>query len=283
MLRSDEGVVLRRTPFGDTSLVLHLFSREQGLLTVVARGVRAQNKRSALDRAALAGFHTLSFSHRSRSPLAMATLTQVEIGQPRHRLLHHPPALLAAQVMQEILYRFLAPQDPHPAIFNLLEQSWDGLEAGEAVLPWLAYCQSRLLQEIGYGWRCDSCAVCGRPHPLSHFSVKRNQTLCHLCVAPHLAPQHPPSSAVDRHGTPLAQRLFPLSAPLLSTLQQLPHLNQPASLPDADHSVLYQIGSACLSRLQGKPLFADQAVLKYIENIHVTATPAGEPCANRQQ
>ncbi|WP_193771493.1 recombination protein O N-terminal domain-containing protein, partial [Candidatus Magnetaquicoccus inordinatus] len=71
MWRSDEGVLLRRTPFRETSLVLHLFSKQQGILALVARGVRAQSgKNSPLMRAALAGFHTLSFSQQARSAQA---------------------------------------------------------------------------------------------------------------------------------------------------------------------------------------------------------------------
>jgi DNA repair protein RecO (recombination protein O) len=259
MWRSDEGVVLRRTPFRETSLILHLFSRQQGMVALVARGVRALNvQRSKLDRAALTGFHTLSFGQQARAQQAMATLTEVAIHSPRHRLLHLPSALLAAQVMQEILYRFLAPHDPHPALFTLLEQSWNALEQGEDPLAWLAFAQSRMIHEIGYGWRSDSCTVCGRQQDLRHFSIKRSQTLCFACVQRHL-PTGMAGSAQDQYGIPLQQRLFPLSPPLLHSLQQLTALPQPACLAPEEHALLYQIGSACLTRLRGTPLHADGA------------------------
>ncbi|MBF0098280.1 MAG: DNA repair protein RecO [Magnetococcales bacterium] len=259
MWRSDEGVVLRRTPFRDTSLILHLFSRQQGIVALVARGVRAQNtKRSKLDRAALSGFHTLIFGQQARSQQAMATLTEVAIHCPRHRLLHLPPALLAAQVMQEILYRFLAPHDPHPGLFALLEQSWNALEQGEDPLAWLAFAQARMLQEIGYGWRSDCCTACGTQQDLSHFSIKRSQTLCFACVQRHL-PIGTHASAQDRHGVPLQQRLFPLSPELLHHLQQFTARQQPARLAPEDHALLYQMGSASLTRLRGTPLHADGA------------------------
>ncbi|MEO5340146.1 MAG: DNA repair protein RecO [Magnetococcus sp. MYC-9] len=244
----DEALVLRRTPFRDTSLLLHLFTRQSGLLAAVARGVRATRRGNGmLDRAALAGFHTVLMGRYARSSDSLCNLTSVEIKQARHRLWQQAAASLAAQVMQEILYRFMPPQEPNPGVFELLECAWDQLDAGAEPLEVLALCQGRMMHALGYGWRTDGCAGCGGTTGLDYFSVKRGQVVCERCAAPYIRC----TTGRAEQRTP---RLFPLTPSLLTLLHHLPWHT---ALSRADTILLYRIGMACLVRLAGAPLLAD--------------------------
>ena len=249
---SDDALVLRRTPFRESSLLLHFFTRNDGVLTAIARGVRATGRSApAMDRAALAGFHTLFITRHARSVQALSTLTSVEIRHPRHRLLHRAAALLAAQLMQEIFYRFLLPQEPNPNLFALLEWAWDQLEAEADPLSILGICQGRILRGLGYGWRTDCCAGCGRREGLCYFSVKLGQVVCTQCAAPYTGPG---GRALIPHP---AQTLFFLGDSLYAVVQHLEWTTDFASLPLEEKSVLYRIGMACLLRLGKVPLLAD--------------------------
>ncbi|MBF0460752.1 MAG: DNA repair protein RecO [Magnetococcales bacterium] len=282
---SDDALVLRRTPFRETSLLLHFFTRQDGLLTAVARGVRAHSRSAtAVDRAALAGFHTVAVSRYARSAHALATVTAVEIKHPRHRLWREAAAVLAAQVVQEILYRFMAPLEPNPAVFELLEWAWDRLDAGAKPLAVLGICQGRLVRALGYGWRTDCCAGCGRTEALGYFSAKRGQVVCDRCAAPYVGQpswggetQHPPHFSVPpqppppfffnsfgllnrtggRHASRTGHRLFPLGNALHSILHHLEWTAEVDHLSQNDLATLYHIGMACLVWLGGTPLLAD--------------------------
>lgn len=249
---TDEALVLQRTPFRDTSLLLHFFTRRDGVLSAVARGVRAAGRAvAAQNRAALAGFHTLIIGHQARSPLALATLTGVDLHRPRHRLLHQAPAVLAAQVMQEILYRFLVPREPNPDLFALLEWAWDQLDGGVDPVSVMGIFQGRVLRGLGYGWRTDCCAGCGCREHLRHFSAKRGQVVCDACAAPYSG-----LGGRDRVAQS-TQTLFFLGDSLYAVLQHLEWTTDFESLPREDKAVLYRLGRVCLSRLGGDPLLSD--------------------------
>lgn len=249
---SDDALVLRRTPFRETSLLLHFFTRHSGLLSAVARGVRATGRSAALvDRAALAGFHTLIIGRYARSAQALSTLTAVEIKHPRHRLMYKASALLAAQVIQETLYRFMAPDEPNPAVFELLEWAWNQLDAESEPLTVMGICQGRLVRALGYGWRTDCCAGCGLTKRLHYFSAKRGQVVCDRCAAPYV--QH----ITTMEATQVGPWLFFLGDLLLNILQQLewtPALDQ---LSPVDKAILYRISMASLVWLGRGPLLSD--------------------------
>ena len=58
----DEGVVLRKFPVGERDEVVLLFTREQGKMACMAKGVRSSTSRKA---GALQLFHTVSFLPRA--------------------------------------------------------------------------------------------------------------------------------------------------------------------------------------------------------------------------
>lgn len=249
---SDDALVLRRTPFRETSLLLHFFTRQNGLLSAVARGVRATGRASTvLDRGALAGFHTLTIGRYARSAQALSTLTAAEIKQPRHRLIHHSSALLAAQVTQETLYRFMALNEPNPDVFELLEWAWNQLDAEQEPLAVMGICQGRLVRALGYGWRTDCCAGCGLTNRLHYFSAKRGQVVCDRCAAPYV--QHITTTEATQAGP----WLFFLGDHLLSVLQQLEWTPMFDHLSPVDKAILYGISMASLVWLGRGPLLSD--------------------------
>lgn len=231
----DEALILRRMPYRDTSLILHLFTRQHGVQHAMARGVRSIGRRTGgrLQQAALAGFHTVTLGFQARSETHLGVVTLVEIQHPRHHLLHRATALLAAQVAQETLYRFFAPGEPRADVFELMAWVWDSLDAGKDPLAVAGLCQGRLVRALGYGWRTDCCAGCGAVAQLTYFSVKRGQVVCAHCAAPY------------------AKRLVMLGEALFEVLQTLAWTEPLFRLSEGEKRVLYGIGMASLMRLAG--------------------------------
>ncbi len=180
--RSDQALVLRRTPFRDTSLVLQLLTRKHGRLGVIARGIRRSRE---ADRAALAGFHTLNIHFQGRQrEQGLMTLIGAEMLTSRPRMLAASSPLpgSAGQVIQESLYRALWPLDPQPALFDLACTTLNHLEnttrpPEETLARYLA----ELVQRLGYGWDLSCCVGCGRTQQLDFFSIRRLQSVCRGC------------------------------------------------------------------------------------------------------
>lgn len=260
----DDALVLRRTPFRETSLVLHFFTRHHGLLTAMARGVRATGRSSSkLDRAALAGFHTVVIGRTSRSIHHLGTLTSAEIRRPRHQLRHSATALMAAQVAQESIYRFMAPLEPRPEVFELLEWAWNRLDAGEDPLAVAGICQGRLVRAFGYGWRTDCCMGCGMTERLTYFSTKHGQVMCATCATSH------------------TQQIFFLGDRLYHVLQQLEWTTDFNLLPKAEKTTLYRIGMASLDLIShGNPhlkILSDQSFRQMTHIVDFHSDKHGAP------
>ncbi|MBF0136618.1 MAG: DNA repair protein RecO [Magnetococcus sp. DMHC-1] len=232
----DLALVLRRTPYRDTSLVIHYLARDRGVQSVVARGIRT---RKGAERATLAGFHTVNLLGVSRQSQTMGTLTQAEIIRGRHHLREVPLAMVAAQVIQEIIYRSIPPGAPHPEYFDQVETILDQLDTDQDPLGILAFFQGVTLRETGYGWRTDICVGCATDTQLAYYSVRQAQTVCQACGAPH------------------ADHLFSLNAAERQAMTTLNWSDHFVPLTPAERLNLFRIGSACLKRFGGHALNAE--------------------------
>lgn len=142
------GYVLHGLAWRETSLVLEVFSREEGRIGVVARGAR--RPRSAL-RGLLQPFQPLLLRYSTKGDLRTLLAAEWRAGLPALR----GDALLAGFYLNELLIRLVPRQDPHPSLYDAYEHALQALSAGpggsraaltEAVLRQF---ECRLLREMG--------------------------------------------------------------------------------------------------------------------------------------
>jgi DNA repair protein RecO (recombination protein O) len=148
----DRALLLRRIPYGDSSLVIHLLTESHGVLSLMARGAR--RAKSPL-RAALEPLYELSAAWRSGRS-GMGTLTDVE----RHALLlplDRAGSGLHLVAVASALYR---EGDPHG--FAELSQGLHLLRARPEDSGLVASAWQML---ISSGWVGDleHCWGCGQP------------------------------------------------------------------------------------------------------------------------
>jgi DNA repair protein RecO (recombination protein O) len=147
--------VLHQRPFRDTSLIVEVFARDYGRMTVFARAARGPRSRFAI----LQPFRALllSWSGRGEAP----QLTGAENAD-------HPPGLPAACLMSafylnELLLKLVTRHDPHPQLFDQYEATLAQLRAQLCVDAPLRQFEARLLEFIGYGLNLAAEADTGHP------------------------------------------------------------------------------------------------------------------------
>lgn len=147
-----QSFVLHRYDWSESSLILDLFSREQGRLAIAAKG--AKRPHSQL-RAVLLPFQRLQVTlARARSAAEgdatpeVQTLRSAEwAGGPA---MLTGPALFAGFHCNELLMKLLARHDPHPLLFDAYAQTLPLLGADDAgVQAALRAFELVLLREIG--------------------------------------------------------------------------------------------------------------------------------------
>ncbi|KQR86096.1 DNA repair protein RecO [Burkholderia sp. Leaf177] len=135
--------VLHSYPYRETSLILDVFSRDHGRVALVAKG--AKRPHSAL-RGVLQTFQPLGLSWTGKGEVR--TLTQAEwVGG---MLPLAGDALLCGFYVNELLVKFCAREDAHPALFNHYVLTLSRLAHGEPALHALRSFERVLLRETGY-------------------------------------------------------------------------------------------------------------------------------------
>lgn len=141
-IEHEPAYVLHTRPFGDTSLLLEVFTPQHGRCGLIAKGARAPKSRK---RALLQVLQPLLLSWRESGELG--TLTAVEAASAP--ILLTGENLFCAWYANELLMRLLQRRDAHPRLFAayvcLLPRLADDAEAA------LRAFECVLLDELGYG------------------------------------------------------------------------------------------------------------------------------------
>jgi DNA repair protein RecO (recombination protein O) len=137
------GFVLHSYPYRETSLIIDVFSRDHGRIALVAKG--AKRPHSAL-RGVLQTFQPLGLSWSGKGEVR--TLTNAEwVGG---MLPLTGDALLCGFYVNELLVKFCAREDAHPALFNHYVLTLSRLAHDEPAVQVLRSFETVLLRETGY-------------------------------------------------------------------------------------------------------------------------------------
>ncbi|MFM0322878.1 DNA repair protein RecO [Caballeronia glebae] len=137
------GFVLHSYPYRETSLIIDVFSREHGRVALVAKG--AKRPHSAL-RGVLQTFQPLGLSWTGKGEVRTLTTAEWVGGM----LPLAGDALLCGFYVNELLVKFCAREDAHPALFNHYVLTLSRLAHDEPAAQVLRSFECVLLRETGY-------------------------------------------------------------------------------------------------------------------------------------
>lgn len=137
------GFVLHSYPYRETSLIIDVFSRDHGRVALVAKG--AKRPHSAL-RGVLQTFQPLGLSWSGKGEVRTLTTAEWVGGM----LPLTGDALLCGFYVNELLVKFCAREDAHPALFNHYVLTLSRLAHDEPAVQVLRSFERVLLRETGY-------------------------------------------------------------------------------------------------------------------------------------
>ncbi len=195
-----EAVVLRRYPFGESSQVLSLMTRDYGRLRVLAKGAHRPKSSfgGPLDLA-----QRIEAVYWPKPPGQLDLLTASDLIEGYPGLRRSWRRITAACCALELVDGLSPEGDPLPGVYELLVRLLEAAaSASPAADPDLALLRfgARLLQETGFFPRTSVCALCQKPLPLVPgrvdpstrpgaggpapripFSARHGGTLCPSC------------------------------------------------------------------------------------------------------
>lgn len=142
-VEKEPSFILHQRAYSETSVILDIFSKKYGRLSLIAKGVKKQasSKGSVLNQ-----FQLLILSWSGRSDLK--TMTNAEIAGDVYRI--SPDAVYCGFYINELIIRLLHQNDPHPELFDYYNQLIKNFSNGLSE-KLLRVFEKKLLIEIGYG------------------------------------------------------------------------------------------------------------------------------------
>ena len=179
---STPAVLLRAHAFGETSRILRFYTRDHGLLSVMARGVRTRSGKGATTLDTFASGELTAYVKAQRD---LHTMKDFACTRSRGSLGASVLRFAGASAVAELVVVH-TDQEPHPEVFDALEGSLDALESvEEGQVP--AACISgawRVVAAFGFAPELEVCIRCGSllgPEEMGRFDLAAGGALCQRC------------------------------------------------------------------------------------------------------
>jgi DNA repair protein RecO (recombination protein O) len=175
-------LVLGRVAYGESDLVLTLFTERLGRVSAIARGARRSQRRFG---GALEPMHTLKLRLDERPRVELLALRESSIDKPRMRLVAGLERMEAAGRALSWVRRAAPARTPEPLVWELIDLLLDRLDA-ENTDPTarLAEIGLRLLGAFGWGIDFNRCVRCGKacePERPALLDPGRGGLVCRSC------------------------------------------------------------------------------------------------------
>ena len=183
----DRALLLKRYPYGESSLVVHLCTREHGRVHVLARGAYRPTSRYF---AILDLFDELELEWSAHPGRELADLRAGSILRRRRRPSADLGRYRAAVSVLELAELASRPGEADRALYDLVDGALSALDAGGlAGDRGLVVFELRFLQTLGLHPALDRCAACaGAAEPVTAdrrrvaFSAGAGGRLCRACA-----------------------------------------------------------------------------------------------------
>lgn len=170
-------IVLKMKAQGESSSLIHAYSREFGKLILIAKGARGPQSRY---RGLLEPFSLLNIHYNEKKDRAYQFLAHAEYLNPFTQLKTNPAAVLYGSVLLEIMYKI--PDTPSdPALFDLFRAVLEAIDRGSDPLLMHAYFILHYLRLEGLMLDPEHCFRCGKTPRKASFLPLSGQILCENC------------------------------------------------------------------------------------------------------
>lgn len=182
-------VVLRSRDYGEGHRLITLFSREEGKVLAIARGVKKPKAKLAA-----------SLQHFTIGDIQLAkgrrfdVITQVRVRNPLYGLRTSLEAVAYASYFAELFDVSLEERQQQTALYDLLIDALERLARGDTTDMLARYVEISLIAMLGYLPQLSTCAHCQRPL-MEHnaegraiwpewlgFSSSHGGALCPICM-----------------------------------------------------------------------------------------------------
>ncbi len=155
--------ILQHKKYGESSLILDVLTRDFGVVSILAKGVRKSKSKTA---GLLLAFSALRISYIGKNELKI--LTHVELAEPCAQL--KGISLYCGFYINELIHRFLHKHDPHPEVYAEYHRCLALLAENQEIEQILRFFELNLIDHIGYGFQLNlDSQTDASVEPIKHY------------------------------------------------------------------------------------------------------------------
>jgi len=183
MRQVTEALILRTTKYGDTSVIVHAYTRLLGLVAFMARGVR--KKGAKIHIALLQPMNLTQVVFSAGKSGALGHLSEVSLAPMYRSIPFDVKKNAILMFINEILYKSLKEEQPNEALFNYIKNFLIALDEQQAHFSDNhLFFMAGLTQHFGIfpnfekkGWFDLKEGVSVSPKPLHEYAISNEETV----------------------------------------------------------------------------------------------------------
>ena len=171
-----EGIIVKEVMYQESSKILTLFTKEYGMIGVLARGCRSpKSKLRGVSMRLTYGIFYLSYKNNG-----LSTLTQVDVLNPFSHMLMDIEKISYATYLLELTEQ-VAKESSDPALFELFKNTLLKIEEGLDPEVLTMILEVQYLSSLGVSLCTSCCTICGNTSHIRTISVDAGGFLCDAC------------------------------------------------------------------------------------------------------
>ena len=143
-MEKDQGFVLRKTKYSESSTILQIFTRKEGAMSFYFPG--GQKKYQAL----LSPLAEISFQYRKKSEEQLPMLTKPEEENLWKSIYFDPVKSCQMYFINEVLYRAIPEKDPDADLYAFIEKSLEAFAQGQKTANFHLFFLCKLTYYLGF-------------------------------------------------------------------------------------------------------------------------------------
>jgi len=174
---SDQGIIISSKAFQETSAIVTVFTKENGIQSGIANRIKSPKNAHIY----LAG-NFVDFTWNARLATHMGSVKCELIKAYGAKVMHNKLRLYGMNSILSMIQNTLKPHERYTALFDVLHQY-----AAQEKFSFLDYIKTELflLQEIGYSLDLSTCASTGSTENLTYVSPKSGKAVSHEAGRPY--------------------------------------------------------------------------------------------------
>jgi len=181
-LYKDEAIVLSKRAYGESDRIIHLFTREAGRVSAIAKGAGKSQKRFMNT---LEPFNHIRVEYFEKQGRGMVRIENADLLGPNSGIEVSMRRACSASFFTEFVDRLTREREPHGTLFIALKEFIDLARTKDPLYADILHCELLMLDILGYHPNFDTCVYCGAAMEEAeklHFSRERGGILCAICA-----------------------------------------------------------------------------------------------------